>query len=111
MTTKEEALEVLNNLDPEVYVEVLKQRWEDDFYHKSFDELKHYRSYLEYLGELENFYHNARNKLEELRTETRDRDNHTAYAELVIALRDLTNIETHAVVEAQERLSRRLNDG
>lgn len=110
MTTKEEALEVLNNLDPEVYVEVLKQRWEDDFYHKSFSELKHYRSYLEYLGELENFYRNARNKLEELRTETRDRDNHTAFAEMVIALRDLSDIETNAVVAAQERLSRRLND-
>jgi len=111
MTTKEEALEVLNNLEPDVFVEVLKQRWENDFYHKSFSELKHYRSYIEYLAELENFYRNAQNKLEELRTETRDRNNHTAYAELVIALRDLSDIETNAVVEAQDRLSRRLNDG
>lgn len=110
MATKEEALEVLNSLEPDVFVEVLKQRWENDFYHKSSAELKHYRPYLEYLGELESFYRNTGHKLEELRAETRDRDNHTAFAELVIALRDLSDIETNAVVEAQERLSRRLND-
>lgn len=110
MTTKEEALEVLNNLDPEVYVEVLKQRWENDYYRRSSAELKNYRPYLEYLADLENFYRKSRNKLEELRSETQVRDNHTAFAELVIALRDLTDNETNAVDEAQERLSRRLND-
>lgn len=111
MTTKEEALEVLNNLDPEVYVEVLKQRWEDDFYHKRSSELEHYHQHLEYLAELEIFYRNTRNKLAELRSESRDRSNYTAYSELVVLLRNLSDIETHAVVEAQERLARRLNDG
>lgn len=111
MTTKEEALEVLNNLDPEVYIEVLKQRWEDDFYNKRSSEMKHYHPHLDYLAELENFYRNTRNKLEELRSGSRDRSNYTSYSELAILLRNLSDIETNAVVEAQDRLNRRLNDG
>lgn len=111
MTTKEEALEVLSNLDPEVYVEVLKQRWEDDFYHKRSSELEHFYPHIEYLAELENFYRNTRNKLEELRSGTRDRSNYTAHSELVVTLRNLSDNETNAVVAAQDRLSRRLNNG
>lgn len=111
MTTKEEALVVLNNLDPEVYIEVLKQRWEDDFYHKRSSELEHYHPHLEYLAELENFYRNTRNKLEELRTGSRDRTDYTSYSELVVLLRNLSDIESDAVIEAQNRLNRRMSNG
>lgn len=111
MTTKEEALIVLNNLDPEVYIEVLKQRWEDDFFNKRSSEMVHYHPQLEYLAELENFYRKTRNKLEELRSGSRDRNDYTSYSELVVLLRNLSDIESDAVVEAQDRLNRRMNNG
>lgn len=104
MTTKEEALEMLQSLAPDDYLEVLEQHWNGKFFNNRTDFLKNYKLHLDYLVNLEVFYRETRKKLEELQADSRDRSNHTAHAELVVALRDLPVVEERIVLSARKRL-------
>lgn len=109
MTTKEEALEVLNSLEPADYVEVLNDFWELEWKERRSDTIQDFNAYVHYANWLIQFYREFLHDAKAYKENSRSKEDHTSFSHLQVLLKEFKDSEEKVFKHANEDLKKYLN--
>lgn len=109
MPTKEEALEVLSNLDPADYVEVLNDFWKLEWKERRSEIIKDFNAYMYYADWLMQFYGEFLHDARAYKENSRNHEDHISFSHLQVLLKEFKDSESEVFKHANEALKKNLD--